>query len=86
LLAYVIFNLPVLLAIGVAIYGIAYKLSKKFRFEVETRCYLEQISHYPPERNVMWAAKALSESYNLDLTLGEARAELKINSDGFYRP
>lgn len=77
---------PIFLSIGIGIYGALYRLSKKFRLLVEARCYEQQIAHYPPERNVLFAAQHLSKNYNLGISLEEAMKILKIDADGFYRP
>lgn len=86
LVAYLLTHQIIFLSLGIGGYGIAYKLSKKFRLLVEAHCYREQIAHYPPERNVMWAANHLATNYSLGITQDDARDILKIDADGYYRP
>ena len=85
-LAYLLTSVTLFLALGVGLYGVLYKLVPAFRQKIEVLCYTEQIAHYPPERNVLWAAIALATHYDLDLSVDEARKLMDINPDGFYRP
>jgi hypothetical protein len=54
------------------LFGIFYRFSKAFRLRVEVEAYREQLKHCVYDRSLLFA-QFLSDKYDLDITVQEAR-------------
>ncbi|WP_412479924.1 hypothetical protein [Azonexus sp. IMCC34839] len=73
-----------LICIGVVAHEFLYNSVRAYRLRCEVDAYHLQLATYQDGSDAMWAARALSEKYDLNITVSEAMELLCVGADGQY--